>query len=106
MCDEDLTDPRACPAAPRYRYKVLYVGRDLDFVKFLRERLKARDCYIDYCPALWLARLLLKSEAYYALCVFDELPDATGAELAQYARALPQRRCTPLIVVSAVKKRD
>jgi DNA-binding response OmpR family regulator len=99
MCD-DLTDLRDCQPAPRYQYKVLYVGRDLDFVKFLRERLKGHDCYLDYCPALWHAQLLLKSETYYVLCVFDDLPDATGAELAQYARALPQRKCTPLIVVS------
>ena len=103
MCD-DLTDLRdvlrGCPVALRYQYKVLYVGRDLNFVKFLRERLKGRDCDLDYCPALWLAHLLLKSETYYALCLFDELPDATGAELAQYARSLPQRRCTPMIVVS------
>jgi DNA-binding response OmpR family regulator len=104
MCDDDFIDlrclERGCHPAPRYQYKVLYVGRDRAFVKFLSARLKGRDCYLDYCSYLWHAHLLLKSETYYALCLFDELPDATGAELAEYARSLPQRRCTPLIVVS------
>jgi hypothetical protein len=104
MCDDDFLDLRCLlrgrPAAPHYQYKVLYVGRDHDLLKFLRDRLKARKCYIDYCPALWLAHLLLKGETHYAVWLFDELPDATGAALAQYARTLPQRRCTPLIVVS------
>jgi DNA-binding response OmpR family regulator len=105
MCDDDFIDlrdlMRGCPAAPHYQYKILYVGRDLDFVKFLRDQLKGRECYIDYCPALWLAHLLLKSDLYYSLCLFDELPDATGAELAEFVRALPYRACMPIIVVSA-----
>jgi DNA-binding response OmpR family regulator len=95
---------RRCPPALTYQHKILYVGRDHDLFKFLQDRLAAWDCYVDYCPSLWLAYLFLKSKTDFALCVFDELPEATGAKLEQFARALPHRAGTPMIVVSSVRE--
>jgi DNA-binding response OmpR family regulator len=106
MCD-DLTDLRdllrGCQSAPRYQFRVLYVGQNHALFQFLKAALQERDCGLIYCPASWLARILLESDVYYALWLFDDLPDATGAELAQFARSLSHRAHTPAVVISDPK---
>ncbi|PYS92429.1 MAG: hypothetical protein DMF64_09100 [Acidobacteria bacterium] len=89
---------------PIYRYKVLYVGTNHALAAWLKTALAARDCFLDYCPAAWLARSLLEHDIYYSLCLFDELPDATGAELAAFTRTLANRQSVPLILVKALIK--
>src|ERR1041384_7737329 len=104
MCD-DMPDLR-CLLSGRhqqrcYDYKVLFVSRNHDLLKFLRDRLKPLfDCYIDYCPSASQARLLLEHDLYFTLCLFDDLPDVTGAELADFTRTLANRKTVPIILVS------
>jgi hypothetical protein len=93
-----------CPPRLTYQYKILYVGRNIALCQFLKAGLQARDCYLAYCPALWLAHVLLKSDVYYSLCLFDELPEATGVELVEFTRTLRHRVCTPMIVVKELIK--
>ena len=107
MCD-DLLDLRCLLSgrhrAPIYQYKILFVSTNHDLLKFLRDRLKPFDCYVDYCPATWPARSLLEHDIYYSLCLFDELPDTTGAELAAFTRTLANRKTTPIIIVKELIK--
>ena len=85
--------------APRFQYRILYVGRNLGLFAFLKARLRGKNCLLIYCPAGWLARALLQGNVYYSLLLFDDLSDTTGAELAQLARSLPNRGLTPIILV-------
>jgi DNA-binding response OmpR family regulator len=92
---------RRCPPAQNYRYKILYVGTNCALVQRLNRELKQRECFVDYCPAVWLAHVLLKSDIKYALLLFDdELAGTTGKELTQFARALAHRQQTPIIVIT------
>ena len=84
---------------PGDQCRILYVGRNIALFLFLKARLRPKECFLVYCPALWLARILLESNAYYSLFLFDDLSDATGPELAQLARALSHRARTPIIKV-------
>ena len=107
MCD-DMTDLRCLLSgrhrAPVYEYKVLYVGTNHALASWLKTVLADKDCFLDYCPAAWLARSLLEHDIYYSLCLFDELPDATGAELAEFTRTLAHRKTTPIILITELIK--
>jgi DNA-binding response OmpR family regulator len=51
-----------------------------------------------------VARILIRSINYSLLLFEHELPDTTGAELAQFTRALPHREQTPIILISASER--
>ena len=82
-----------------YRYRILYVGRNIALFLFLKARLRPKECFLVYCPTLWLARLLIESHASYSLFLFDDLSEAAGPALAQLARGLAHRARTPIIKV-------
>jgi DNA-binding response OmpR family regulator len=85
--------------SPESPHRVLYVGNDLDLLTFLRRALERDGRAVVRCADAMTARILLKSENRYALLLLDaELPDATGRELAAFARSLPHRERTPLVV--------
>jgi hypothetical protein len=111
MCDEDFIDLRCflrCfPLAPRHQRSILYAGRDHALAQALSDELQASDCMVSYCPAGWLARVFLKSDAAYALCVFDEQqqPEGTGAELVAFARAPRHRERTPCLIFKPADSR-
>jgi hypothetical protein len=79
--------------------RILYVGQNIALFLFLKARLKSKGCFLVYCPALWLARTLIESNAAYSLFLFDELSEAAGSALAQLARGLAHRARTPIIEV-------
>ncbi|HEX8068779.1 MAG TPA: hypothetical protein VF546_02430 [Pyrinomonadaceae bacterium] len=101
MWDEEFIDLRRLLRgdylAPPYRHRILYAGSNQDLVQALRDELAGGDCFITYCPAGWLARTFLKSDAAYAALVFDERqqPEGTGAELVAFARTLGHRERAP-----------
>jgi hypothetical protein len=105
MCDDDLTDLRCLWRGGRrrpvssYRYKILYVSPTHTPLSALRAELTEIDCYLDYCPAGWLARSLLQSaEVSLALLLLADVSDASAAELAAYARTLKHRAQTPSLI--------
>jgi hypothetical protein len=82
---------------PRYSLSMLYAGNDLALLRFLQDELE--DCQVVGCPNGSLARLFI-THINYAVLLFDEaLPDATGRELADFARTVAQRAETPVVVV-------
>ena len=84
---------------PGNQCRILYVGRNIALFLFLKARLRPKECLLIYCPAHWLARILIESNADYSLFLFDELSDAPGPALAQLARGLSHRARTPIIQV-------
>lgn len=79
--------------------RILYAGNDLALLKFLRSAFAPDKRAVVRCADAMTARILIESHNRYALLLLDaELPDATGEELAAFARALPHRAHTPLVV--------
>ena len=80
-------------------HHILYVGRDLILLDFLRELLKPTNDTIVRCPDGRGARLFIESDINYSLLLFDaELSDMTGEELKRFTRMLPHRQQTPVII--------
>ena len=106
MCD-DLLDLRCLLSgrhrAPIYQYKILFVSTNHALASWLKSALADQDCFLDYCPAAWLARLLLQHDIYYSLLLFDELAETSATELTAFAHTLPHRQRTPIILVTDPK---
>lgn len=82
---------------PRYSLSLLYAGNDLALLRFLQDELE--DCRVVRCPNGSLARLFIAHINYAALLFDEALPDATGRELADFARTAAQRAETPVVSV-------
>ncbi len=76
--------------------RILYSGADYVLSGRLKDALKPLDCFVVRSPVL-TARTLIESDIKYTLLLFDD--DPAGAELEGYARTLPHRRHTPVIIV-------
>ena len=91
----------------RWKYRILYVGRDHALTAFLKDVLSRLDCFVVRCPNGRLSyclieseRPLIGSEIKYLLFLFDEqLPDMTGKELAEFTHSLWHRKKTPILIV-------
>ena len=105
MCDDDFTDLRCvlrgCRHAPRYRYRILFIGEDrAALITYLNRKLEELDCHVSYVPSTELAHAFIKTDAEYHLLMFDEqMPEVSGAELVAFARTVHHRAATPCIVV-------
>jgi DNA-binding response OmpR family regulator len=94
------------PSPKRYKYRILYVGRDHALTAFLKDELKRLDCFVVRCPDGRGARLFIESDIKYSLLVFDdELPDMTGLALAHFTSEQAHRANTPVMILSADKAR-
>ncbi|HEX8635783.1 MAG TPA: response regulator [Pyrinomonadaceae bacterium] len=68
----------------------------------VKETLEAEGWRVTLCGDGAVAVLRLASEAGYHLLLCDyQLPNVNGLELVRYARTLPHRRATPIIMFSA-----
>lgn len=84
---------------PCRRHKVLYAGNNLTLLSSLNDA--PVNFYVVRCPDAATGRTILKSKIGYALLLLDaELPDATGAALALFARALAHREGTPVVFIN------
>jgi hypothetical protein len=84
------------PFHPVPSRRVLYAGADLALLASLKTLLK--DCQVVRSPGA-VARSLVASKLDYSLLLFDE----EFSELAHFARALPHRQGTPVIILPADK---
>jgi glutaredoxin len=76
--------------------RILYSGADYVLSELLKDALKPLDCFVVRSP-VYTARTLVESDIKYTLLLFDD--DPAGAELERYARTLPHREHTPVIIV-------
>ncbi len=92
------------PAADREEseYRLLYVGRDVDWFRRLKNLLGMPAKRLVYCAGGSSVELLLKSDIRYDLFLFDlDLLNETGMELVRMVRSLAHRRHTPIIIVES-----
>jgi CheY-like chemotaxis protein len=81
---------------------ILYVEDSRLVAIGVKETLELDGWRVELCEDGTSAMNRLASGAHYDLLIFDqELPGASGIELVQYARRLPQHRRTPIVMVSA-----
>ena len=67
----------------------------------VKETLEAEGWRVSLCGDGAVAVWNMASEAAYDLLIFDNhLPNVNGLELVRYARGLPRRRRTPIIMFS------
>ena len=94
------------PSPQRYKYRILYVGRDLALTELLKDELRRLDCFVVRCPDGRGARLFIESDINYSLLLFDdELPDMTGLALAHFTSEQAHRTTTPVVILSKEKAR-
>ena len=79
-------------------HRILYAGDDITLPSRLKDALRGLDCVVVRSP-VGIARLFIRSEIGYSLFLFDETEAC--AELEDFARTLPHRERTPVIIVKS-----
>jgi DNA-binding response OmpR family regulator len=78
-------------------HRILYVGHNLALLAHLRA--ESLDYQVVRCPVGSQARILITGINYSLLLLDEELPDATGSELARFSCSLARTVCTPFIII-------
>ncbi len=95
------------PARPRStesKYRLLYLGTDLELMAAVRQALTEPDYQLVTCSDRESAILFISSEIPYHLLLIDlEWRGKEGLKLAQLARSLKHRKRMPIILVTARK---
>ena len=97
-----LTLPHNCPKivnSEQARFRLLYVGGDLDFLRALRKVLTKPEYHIVSCPHVGSAIDFLNGNPRYDLLIFEL--ELRGLELAKLARSLSHREHLPIVMVTA-----
>jgi CheY-like chemotaxis protein len=90
--------PPADPARPA----VLHVTSDGEAAESVRSTLEAEGWRVETCADGKAALKKLTGEARFDVLLFDgDLPDMSAPELVRRAKAIPGRRSTPVVVLSA-----
>jgi len=85
----------------RSEYRLLYVGRDAEWFRRLKNVLGLPANRLVYCPG-HSVEYFLKRDIRYDLFLFDlDLLNETGLELVRLARSLSHRQDTPIIIVAS-----
>ena len=80
----------------KWPHTASYTRETIQIPARLRDALHAFDCFVVRSPAD-SARVFIRSDIKYSLLLFDDTE--AGAELEAYARSLPHRELTPVIIV-------
>jgi CheY-like chemotaxis protein len=81
------------------RFRLLYVGGDLEFLRALRKVLIKPEYHIVSCPHVGSAILFLEGNPRYDLLMVEL--ELRGIELAKVARSLSHRGHLPIVMVAA-----
>jgi len=86
---------------PTSTIKILHAEDDLTVAKLLGEMFDREEWRVDLCTDGGRALERLSGAQHYDLLLFDkDLPGMSGLELVLTARSLPNRRRTPIIMLS------
>jgi DNA-binding response OmpR family regulator len=95
------------PARPRStesKFKILYLGSDLELVTALRGVLTKPDYRLVTCADRETALLFLKSAIPYELLLIDlEWREGEGLKLARLAHSKPYRKQMPIALLAATE---
>ena len=84
------------------KFRLLYLGNDLEFIAALREVLSESDYRLVTCADRESAVLFLKSDIRYEVLLVDfEWRKKDGVEVARLARKLRHRKRMPIVLVGA-----
>ncbi len=83
----------------RARFRLLYVGGDIQFLRGLRGVLTKPDYHIVSCPHVDSAILFLQGNPRYDLLMFEL--ELRGLELTKLARSLAHRKHLPIVMLTA-----
>lgn len=81
------------------RFRLLYVGGDIELLRALRKVLTEPDYHIVSCPHVGSAILFLQGNPRYDLLMFEH--ELRGLELTKKAQSLPKRKHVPVVMVTA-----
>ncbi len=82
------------------RFRILYLGSDLEFITGLRERLPEDEYRFVTCSDTGSAMLFLQSEIVYHLLLMDfDWKGMNGLEMSVIARTQQQRKTMPIILL-------
>ena len=82
--------------------RLLYVGDDLDLIRFLRAAFHKPDYHVVSCPDRDSAERFIKSDIRYHIFIFDhEMRHRAAFDLARLVRSLKHREGLPAIIVGA-----
>ena len=90
------------PRSTESKFRLLYLGTDLELIAALRKALTKADYRLVACSDRESAIMFLKSEIPYDLLLIDlEWRGAEGLKLARLAHLLRHRKRMPIILVAA-----
>ena len=89
---------------PESKYRLLYLGADLELIAAVRRVFTGPDYRLVTCSDRESAVLFLKSEIEYDLMLIDfDWRGMEGLELTRLARSLGHRKQMPIILVAAAR---
>ena len=92
------------PRSTESKFRILYLGSDLELVKALRRVLTKADYRLVTCADRETALLFLKSTIPYELLLVDlEWRDGEGLKLARLAHSQRYRKKMPIVVLAATE---
>src|SRR6266850_5208532 len=95
------------PRSTESRFRLLYLGDDLELMAALRKLPTKPDYRLVTCSDRESAILFLKSEIPYDLLLIDlEWPGAEGLKLARLAHSQRHRKRMPIILVAATESNN
>lgn len=90
------------PRWTKSKFRLLYLGNDLELMAVLRKALIEPDYRLVSCSDRDIATLFLKSDIPYDLLLIDlEWQETEGLKLARLAHSLEHRKRMPIILVAA-----
>ncbi|HEV7474819.1 MAG TPA: hypothetical protein VGN90_12270 [Pyrinomonadaceae bacterium] len=91
-----------CPHRKESRFRLLFLGNDLDLIAVLGKALAEADYRLVSCSDRESAIMFIKSDIPYNLLLLDlEWQGAEGLKMAELARSLRHRKRMPIILVAA-----
>jgi CheY-like chemotaxis protein len=91
----------ASPRPTESKFRILYLGSDLELVSALRNVLMEPDCRLITCSEMESAMLFLKSHIPYQLLLIDfEWRGRDGLNVARFVRQLRHRKRIPIVLVA------
>jgi DNA-binding response OmpR family regulator len=92
----------ASPHSTKSRFRLLYLGNDLEFIAAMRQLLTEPDYFLVASSDWGGAVLFLKSDIRYDLMLIDfDWRGKEGLELARLAHSLAHRKDMPIVMIAA-----
>jgi CheY-like chemotaxis protein len=90
------------PRSAESKFRLLYLGDDLEFIAAMRRELSEPDYFLVACSDWGGAVLFLNSDIRYDLMLIDfDWRGKEGLELARLAHSLAHREDMPIVIVAA-----